>query len=87
MFIVGGRCSEVVPAAVLAHHRLSDPVHGAQVELEVIAPPDDLVAEVTRELPTQHNHLRFLCVKVQVIKPVERQGAAGLGKGGGVAGL
>ena len=56
MLSVRGRCFEVVFAAMLAHHRLSDPVHGAQVEVEVVSPPDELVAEVTRELPTQHNH-------------------------------
>ena len=54
MLGVRGRCSEVVPAAVLAHHRLSDPVHGAQVEVEVVSSPDELVAEATLELPTQH---------------------------------
>ena len=54
MLSVCGRCSEVILAAVLAHYRLSDSVYGAQVEFEVVSALDDLVAEATLELPTQH---------------------------------
>ena len=50
MVAVGDVISEIFPAAARTAHRLTDLVHGAQVEDERILRLDDLAAELTHEL-------------------------------------
>ena len=53
--VVRRRCFEVVFAAVLAHDRLTNLVHGAQVEDEMVSRLDWLVAVLANELQNTTN--------------------------------
>ena len=53
--MICGRCFEVVFAAVFAHDRLTDLMHGAQVEDEMVSRFDWFVAVLAHELQNTTN--------------------------------
>ena len=55
MQVIRGRCFEVDFAAVLAHDRLTDLMHGAQVEDKMVSRLDWLVAVLANELQNTTN--------------------------------